>query len=294
MLERFEATITTLENMKDLSKIALAELLSALQAQEHRSVMRQQGAIEGALPVKHQDDEKNRRPKNKKFQCASGQSSSFGNRRKTGDKRSGVKKDYPPCQHCGKKGHPPSKCWRRPDAKCSKCNQMGHEAVICKNKNQQQRDEAQVADQEEEDQIFVVTCFMSYEASENWLIDSGCTNHMTHDKELFKELKSTESKKVRIGNGEYIAVKGKGTIAIASCFRTKLITDVLYVPDIDQNLLSVGQLIEKGFKVIFMEKACVIEDATGQKMFEVKMARRSFSLNPMQEEQSAFLTKESL
>ena len=117
---------------------------------------------------------------------------------------------------------------------------------------------------------------------------------MTHDKELFKELKSIESKKVRIGNGEYIAVKGKGTIAISSCLGTKLITDVLYVPDIDQNLLSVGQLIEKGFKVIFMEKACVIEDAIGQKMFEVKMARRSFSLNPMQEEQSAFLTKESL
>ena len=79
---------------------------------------------------------------------------------------------------------------------------------------------------------------MSYEASENWLIDSGCTNHMTHDKELFEELKSTESKKVRIGNGEYIAIKGKGTIAIASCLGTKLITDVHYVPDIEQNLLS--------------------------------------------------------
>ncbi|XP_047176908.1 uncharacterized protein LOC124844095 [Vigna umbellata] len=32
--ERFEATITTLENTKDLSKITLAELLNSLQAQE--------------------------------------------------------------------------------------------------------------------------------------------------------------------------------------------------------------------------------------------------------------------
>ena len=38
----------------------------------------------------------------------------------------------------------------------------------------------------------------------------------------------------------------------------------------------------------------MIEDAAGQKMFEVKMAGRSFSLNPMQKEQSAFLTKEIL
>ncbi|PKA60082.1 Retrovirus-related Pol polyprotein from transposon TNT 1-94 [Apostasia shenzhenica] len=110
---------------------------------------------------------------------------------------------------------------------------------------------------------------------------------MTHDKELFKESKSTESKKVRIGNDEYIAVKGKGTVALASCSGTKLITDVLYVLDIDQNLLSVGQLIKKRFKVMFIEKTCVIEDATGQKIFEVKMAGRSFSLNPMQEERQA-------
>ncbi|XP_022945726.1 uncharacterized protein LOC111449866 [Cucurbita moschata] len=32
--EKFEATITTLENTKDLSKISLTELLNALQAQE--------------------------------------------------------------------------------------------------------------------------------------------------------------------------------------------------------------------------------------------------------------------
>ncbi|XP_022930166.1 uncharacterized protein LOC111436675 [Cucurbita moschata] len=34
VLEKFKATITTLENTKDLSKISLTELLNALQAQE--------------------------------------------------------------------------------------------------------------------------------------------------------------------------------------------------------------------------------------------------------------------
>ncbi|XP_052477233.1 uncharacterized protein LOC128032608 [Gossypium raimondii] len=38
--EKFEANITTLENTKDLSKISLAELLNALQAQEQRRSMR--------------------------------------------------------------------------------------------------------------------------------------------------------------------------------------------------------------------------------------------------------------
>ncbi|KAH0644627.1 hypothetical protein KY284_032511 [Solanum tuberosum] len=40
--ERFEATITTLENTKDLSKITFAKLLNALQAQEQRRFMREQ------------------------------------------------------------------------------------------------------------------------------------------------------------------------------------------------------------------------------------------------------------
>ena len=38
--EKFEATITTVENTKDLSKISLIELLNALQAQEQRRSMR--------------------------------------------------------------------------------------------------------------------------------------------------------------------------------------------------------------------------------------------------------------
>ena len=43
----------------------------------------------------------------------------------------------------------------------------------------------------------------------------------------------------------------KRIVAIESLVGLKHISDVLYVLDIDQNLLSVPQLVEKGFKVIF-------------------------------------------
>ncbi|KAJ8751984.1 hypothetical protein K2173_000730 [Erythroxylum novogranatense] len=72
--------------------------------------------------------------------------------------------------------------------------------------------------------------------------DSGCTNHMTNDQTLFIEIDKTLISKVKIGNGEFISVKGKGTVAIESLTGLKHITDVLYVPDIDQNLLSVPLL----------------------------------------------------
>ena len=57
--------------------------------------------------------------------------------------------------------------------------------------------------------MFVVSCFATNSSTESLLIDSGCTNHMTYDRELFRELDETTISKVRIGNGARIAVKGK-------------------------------------------------------------------------------------
>ncbi|XP_052189876.1 uncharacterized protein LOC127799693 [Diospyros lotus] len=81
--EKFETTITTLENTKDLSKITLVELLNALQLQEQRSVMRQEGAVEGALPIKHQEGGKMRKKKNKRNFVANGDATANSNKNKT-------------------------------------------------------------------------------------------------------------------------------------------------------------------------------------------------------------------
>ena len=51
--EKFEVSIASLENTKDLSKITLAELVSAMQSQEQQRLMRRDNVVEGALPAKH-------------------------------------------------------------------------------------------------------------------------------------------------------------------------------------------------------------------------------------------------
>lgn len=45
----------------------------------------------------------------------------------------------------------------------------------------------------------------------------------------------------------------------------KNLTNVLYVPEINQNLPNVGQIFEKGYKNIFEDKSCIIKDLTSQK-----------------------------
>lgn len=104
--------------------------------------MRQEGAVEGALTAKHQDDERYKK-KNKKYQPIDKRRCSTQQQNKTVS----FKGNYPPSKHFAKLEHAPFKCWRRPDAKCSKCNQLGHEATICKNNTQQQDIDARVVNE---------------------------------------------------------------------------------------------------------------------------------------------------
>jgi len=57
----------------------------------------------------------------------------------------------------------------------------------------------------------------------------------------------------------------------------KLIFNVLYVLEINQNLLRVPQLLEKGYKVLFEDKNCTNEDSKGREVFNVQMKGKSFS-----------------
>ena len=68
--EKFEASIASLENTKDLSNITLAKLVSSMQSQEQRRLMRQDDAVEGALSAKHHHAESSRKKYVKKNQPA--------------------------------------------------------------------------------------------------------------------------------------------------------------------------------------------------------------------------------
>lgn len=73
------------------------------------------------------------------------------------------------------------------------------------------------------------------------------------------ELNAYKSR-VKVGNGDFVEVKGIGVIVVKTFTGIKHIPDVLYVPKIDQNLISVGQLLEKNHNLMFKEKACNILD----------------------------------
>ena len=126
--------------------------------------------------------------------------------------------------------------------------------------------------------MFVVTSHATKNYASTWLIDSGCTSHMTPRLSGFKKLDQPHKSKVKIGNGDLLDVKGKGVVAVETPISTKYISDVLFVPEISQSLLSVGQMLEKNFSLYFQDKSCIIVDNAGCELMTVRMKEKSFPI----------------
>jgi hypothetical protein len=96
-----------------------------------------------------------------------------------------------------------------------------------------------------------------------WLLDSGCNNHMMGKKYLLSCIDSSISSDITLGNDSLVKVQGKGTVPILTKHNVKKdINNVYHVPDLKHNLLSVGQLIEHGYKVLFEGASCKMYDKT--------------------------------
>ena len=149
---------------------------------------------------------------------------------------------------------------------CSNWKQLQHVTKVYKYKNKgTQSQQVQVADTDsQEEKLFIASCFSSEDSYNAWVIDSGCTHHICHNATIFKDLDKTYNSTVKVGNGGYVDVKERGTVAVKTNSDIKLISNVLFVPDISQNLLSVGQMLENQYSLQFKDNQCIIFDPYGE------------------------------
>ena len=116
-----------------------------------------------------------------------------------------------------------------------------------------------------------------------WFLDSGCSNHMTGNITLFSKLDQSVKSQVTLRTDSKISVMGKGEVKVLTRKgENKTIADVYYVPGMKCNLLSIGQLVQKGYNVFFVNDVCTIMDKRPNKqcIVEVKLTRNMmFPLN---------------
>ena len=53
-----------------------------------------------------------------------------------------------------------------------------------------------------------------WEKNDTWIIDSGCSHHMTGDKTKFENFEDYDGGSVRFGNNEPCCIKGRGRISL--------------------------------------------------------------------------------
>ncbi|WVZ63247.1 hypothetical protein U9M48_012892 [Paspalum notatum var. saurae] len=96
----------------------------------------------------------------------------------------------------------------------------------------------------------------------HWVMDSGCTQHMTGDSRMFPSLSSNveEYDKITFGDNSKGKVEGLGKIEISSEYS---ISNVLLVDSLNFNLLSVGQLCDLGFQCLFKPNEVIVSKIDG-------------------------------
>ncbi|SGY15854.1 BQ5605_C012g06682 [Microbotryum silenes-dioicae] len=95
-----------------------------------------------------------------------------------------------------------------------------------------------------------------------WLLDSGANRHMTNDRGLFSELRTVAGPQVG-GVAGSLPSTGCGTICIQTSTGPITVSNVLLVPDLPCNLLSVFQLDQLGYRVSFASRCASIARPSG-------------------------------
>lgn len=173
------------------------------------------------------------------------------------------------CNYCHKPGHWVRECYKRQrdmqnkqggENKQNKNDQ--HSLMIEKeiNKNQASR---QMTSADDKSYLFVLQSEMSQsKIKDAWYADSSATDHMSFQREWFKNFVSfsKDTCQVRVGDGLKPFVKGIGDIEVQVTNSKRpspihTIKDVLFVLDLGRNFISVSRSTEKGMQVIFEEGA---------------------------------------
>jgi hypothetical protein len=135
---------------------------------------------------------------------------------------------------------------------CAYCHKKGHWKKNCPLlKNMDNEDSnVSVAQSSDEDSDFALTCSSFVCHSNEWIMDSASTCHICPSRELFYHLEEFKGGSIYMGNDQTCEILGIGKIKLKLHDGTvRFLTGVRYIPDFKKNLILVGLLESKGFKI---------------------------------------------
>ncbi|KAB2620418.1 hypothetical protein D8674_039361 [Pyrus ussuriensis x Pyrus communis] len=273
----YDSIAAVIENTKDLDTIDAQDVVAILKGYEQRLDRHGESSMERAFtslkfsPKSNKFNgqpnsnkyHKNFKPKEKQWSNKGDWSNKGGFTVKNEANNTGDK-----CKFCDKLHY--GECWVKNKVKCHKCNKIGHIARYCNmNKTVQHVNFANQV--EETGNLFYANHSREVrKISDEWYIDSGCSNHMTSREDLLVDIDRKVKAKVQVSTGVLVEVEGKGTLIIETIKGRRYIKEVMLVPGLAENLLSVGQMTEHGYFLLFGDyKVDVFDDRSLQNLVEL-------------------------
>jgi gag-polypeptide of LTR copia-type/GAG-pre-integrase domain len=180
------------------------------------------------------------------------------------------------CQICTKWGHSALNCYHRFDIRYTSPISTNSDSTFT-NSSQQPSHQALMAQP---------TC--PPDSSSAYYIDSGASTHVTNDlNALSNAYPYYGPEAVHIGNGKGLQIAHKGSALLPTYFQSLQLKNILHVPDMTKNLLSVSQLTsDNNVTVEFVSDSCFVKDkATQQILLHGILHRGLYKLQPVHKQQ---------
>lgn len=238
LTSKFNYVVYSIEESNDLSILTIDELHGSLLVHEQR--MQEHQVEEQVLKVAHDD----------RFGRGRGGRAFFRGGRGRGRERRALNKSI---------------------IECFKCHKLGHFQYECPEWEKR----ANYAEMEEEEDILLMSHMDLHQTrqEEVWFLDSGCSNHMTGNKGWFSNLEEGISQTVKLGNDMTMDVVAKGNVRMQVNGVTQVISDVYFVPELKNNLLSLGQLQQKGLAILIQNGICKVFHSRKGLIMQSNMSR---------------------
>ena len=95
-----------------------------------------------------------------------------------------------------------------------------------------------------------------------WILDSGCSRHMTRDRALLSNVVEKAGPVVTFSDDNKGFTTGYGNLEIGNV----TIENISLVEGLKHNLLSISQFCDKGFDVSFRKERCLISNKKDEKL----------------------------
>ncbi|KAK2575254.1 hypothetical protein KPH14_001337, partial [Odynerus spinipes] len=106
----------------------------------------------------------------------------------------------------------------------------------------------------------LLSALMARTSEDDWYIDSGATNHMTKNKDWIQDFKGSAGERITVADNSNLMATGRGYVHVnlKTESKPKVISDVLHVPKLSTNLLSVSALTRKNLITVFDDLNCKV------------------------------------